>query len=91
MPAENAWVSINAEGYMYIDCLWVAALKGHGYANDLLDACISDCKGKKVGLCFLAANKKKSFFADPKFLKYKGFSVCDEADCGIQLWYQTIL
>jgi hypothetical protein len=42
MPAENAWVSINAEGYMYIDCLWVAALKGHGYANDLLDACISD-------------------------------------------------
>lgn len=42
MPAENAWVSINAEGYMYIDCLWVAALKGHGYANDLLDAFISD-------------------------------------------------
>ena len=46
---------------------------------------------EKVGLCFLAANKKKPFFADPKFLKYKGFSVCDEADCGIQLWYQTIL
>ncbi len=42
MPAENAWVSINAEGSMYIDCLWVAALKEHGYANDLLDACISD-------------------------------------------------
>lgn len=24
---------------------------------------------------------------DPKFLKYKGFRVCDEADNGIQLWY----
>ena len=24
---------------------------------------------------------------DPKFLKYKGFQVCDEADNGIQLWY----
>lgn len=24
--------------------------------------------------------------ADPKFLKYKGFQVCDEADNGIQLW-----
>ena len=25
--------------------------------------------------------------ADSKFLKYKGFTVCDEADNGIQLWY----
>lgn len=25
--------------------------------------------------------------ADPKFLKYKGFMLCDEADNGIQLWY----
>ena len=29
---------------------------------------------------------KKPFLADPKFLKYKGFEVCDEADNGIQLW-----
>lgn len=35
----------------------------------------------------LAAAKKKPFLADPKFLKYKGFEVCDEADNGIQLWY----
>ena len=35
----------------------------------------------------LAAAKKKPFLADPKFLKYKGFQVCDEADNGIQLWY----
>lgn len=31
--------------------------------------------------------KKKPFLADPKFLKYKGFRVSDEADNGIQLWY----
>ena len=31
--------------------------------------------------------KKKPFLADPKFLKYKGFSVCDEAENGVQLWY----
>ena len=32
IPAENAWNPILAEGYMYIDCLWVAgSLKGHGY------------------------------------------------------------
>ena len=35
----------------------------------------------------MASAKKKPFLADPKFLKYKGFRVCDEADNGIQLWY----
>ena len=89
IPAEYAWNPISADGYMYIDCLWVSgSLKGHGYSSDLLGACIDDsiAKGKK-GLCILSSAKKKPFLADPKFLKYKGFSVCDEADNGIQLWY----
>ncbi|MBQ7669857.1 MAG: YoaP domain-containing protein [Clostridia bacterium] len=87
--AENAWVPIEAPGYIYIDCLWVSgSFKGHGYSNDLLSECIADGKkGGKAGLCILSSAKKKSFLADPKFLKYKGFSVCDESDCGIQLWY----
>ena len=89
IPAENAWIPIEADGYMYIDCLWVSgSFKGHGYSTDLLNACIEDSKGKgKKGLCILCAAKKKPFLADPKFLKYKGFTVCDEADNGIQLWY----
>lgn len=89
IPAENAWNPIIAEGYMYIDCLWVAgSFKGHGFSTDLLNACIEDSKSKgKVGLCILSSAKKKPFLADPKYLKHKGFSVCDEADNGIQLWY----
>ena len=88
LPAENAWNPIEAEGYMYIDCLWVAgSFKGNGYSTDLLNACIEDSKNKgKKGLCILAAAKKKPFLADPKFLKYKGFRVRDEAENGIQLW-----
>ena len=88
-PAEKAWVPIRADGYMYIDCLWVSgSLKGHGYASDLLNQCIDDSREKgKHGLCILSAAKKKPFLSDPKFLKYKGFSVCDESDNGIQLWY----
>ena len=88
LPAENSWNPIEAEGYMYIDCLWVAgSFKGNGYSTDLLNACIEDSKNKgKKGLCILAAAKKKPFLADPKFLKYKGFRVCDEAENGIQLW-----
>ena len=89
LPAENAWNPIEADGYMYLNCLWVAgSFKGHGYSLDLLNACMDDSKSKgKKGLCILAAAKKKPFLADPKFLKHVGFSVCDEADNGIALWY----
>ena len=89
IPAENAWNPILAEGTMYIDCLWVSgSLKGHGYSNELLAACIRDSREKgKQGLCILSSEKKKPFLADPKYLAHKGFSVCDRADNGIQLWF----
>ena len=89
IPAENAWVPINADGYMYIDCLWVSgSFKGHGYSTDLLNACIKDSLEKnRSGICILSSAKKRPFLSDPKFLEYKGFRMCDESDCGIQLWY----
>ncbi len=89
IPAEYAWNPIEAPGYMYIDCLWVSgSMKGHGYSRELLSECIRDSKEKgKKGLCVLAAAKKKPFLSDPKFLAFKGFTVADEADNGIQLWY----
>lgn len=89
LPAENAWVPTKADGYMYIDCLWVSgSLKGHGYGDDLLEECIKDAKAKeRKGLCVLSSAKKKPFLSDSKFLAYKGFRVADEADNGIELWY----
>ena len=92
LPAEKAWIPIEAKDYMYIDCLWVSgAFKGHGYSSDLLQLCIKDSlsKGKK-GLCILSTAKKKPFLADPKFLLHKGFQAADIADNGIQLWYLTL-
>ena len=49
--------------YIYMDCLWVSgSFKGHGYSNDLLDACIKDSKSKgKVGLCILSSKKNYRF------------------------------
>ena len=93
IPAENAWNPIEANGYLYINCLWVSgSFKGHGYSNDLLNECIRDGKATgKLGLCILSAAKKLPFLADPKYLKYKGFSVCDTAENGVQLWYLPFL
>ena len=94
IPAENAWVPIEADGYLYINCLWIAgAMKGHGYANDLLNECIRDAgeKGKK-GLCILCAEgRKREFLADPKFLTHKGFRTADTSDCGITLLYLPLI
>ena len=80
IPAENAWNPIIADGYMYIDCLWVAgSFKGHGYSTELLNACIEDSKNKgKKGLCILSAAKKKPFLADPKFGSVKKFVFLEE-------------
>ena len=92
IPAENAWVPIAAEGYLYINCLWVSgSMKGHGYSNELLEACIRDAKAQgKKGICILCAEgQKREFLADPKFLTYKGFRVADISDCGINLIYHT--
>ena len=88
LPAESAWAPIKADGYTYIDCLWVSgALKGHGYSNDLVSACIADSRAKgKRGLCILSAARKLPFLADPKYLLHKGFSVCDRSACGVELW-----
>ena len=79
------------ETFFILTCnfLWVTGfLNGYGYSSELLNMCIEDSKKKGMdGICILSTKKKTSYLADPKFLAYKGFKVCDEANNGIQLWY----
>ena len=94
IPAENAWVPIEADGYLYINCLWVSgSMKGHGYSNDLMDECIRDANAQgKKGLCILCAEgRKREFLAEPKYLAHKGFTVADISDCGITLLYLPLM
>ena len=94
IPAENAWVPIIADGYIYINCLWVSgSLKGHGYSSDLLSECIKDAKeqGKK-GVCILSSDgRKKEFLSDPKYMAHRGFTVADTTDVGITLMYLPLV
>ena len=89
IPAENAWCPIEATGYMHINCFWVSgSFKGHGYANDLLNACIADAKEQgKCGLTVISSPKKMPFLSDPKYLAYKGFKVADKANPNFSLMY----
>lgn len=89
IPAENAWCPIVADGYMHIHCFWVSgSFKGHGYANDLLHACIADAKAKgKHGITVISSPKKVPFLSDPTYLEYKGFMIADRADPNFTLLY----
>ncbi len=90
MPAEKAWIPLEADGYMYINCLWIAgSLKGKGYSHDLLNKCLDDAKKQnKEGICILSSSERKQqFLSDPKYMAHKGFIVADSSDCGINLLY----
>jgi len=59
LPGEYAWRSVNAQGYMFIHCLWVVGKsKKKGYAGTLLDECINDAEdaGKK-GVAMLTSER----------------------------------
>lgn len=89
IPAEKAWCPISANGYMHINCFWVSgSFKGHGYANELLSACIADAKQQGMnGITVISSPKKTSFLSDPKYLAYKGFKTADSADPFFTLMY----
>lgn len=89
IPAEKAWSPIKADGYMYIDCLWVSGqFKGQGNSNLLLNECIKDSKEKgKHGLAALSSKKKMPYLSDPKYLRYKGFELADTAEPFYELLY----
>jgi len=89
IPAEKAWAPIEADGYMYIDCLWVSGqFKGQGNSNLLLDECMNDSKDKnKKGLVILSSKKKTPFLSDPEFLRHKGFLLADTAEPYYELLY----
>lgn len=89
LPAEAAWAPVEAPGYMYIDCLWVAGkFKGQGYSRQLLGECIRDSREKgKKGLVIVSSPKKMAYLADKKYLLHHGFCVADQAEPYFELLY----
>lgn len=89
VPAEYAWSSIEAEGYMFINCFKVSAqYRGLGFGEQLLDACIKDAKAKgRKGLAVISTRKKRGCLADYKFLWNQGFRISDTAPPYFVLMY----
>jgi len=73
VPGEFAWRAVDAEGYMFVHCIWVAGKsKGKGYATLLLNECMKDAeKTEMKGVAALASEGNwlvgKKFFLKHDF------------------------
>lgn len=81
IPGEFAHRPVEAEGYLFIHCLFVGfnkEYKGKGYAMLLINQCIEYAKNN--GFKGVATvTRKGSFMADDKIYEKAGFKVTDKA------------
>jgi hypothetical protein len=85
-PIENSWLPLDGSNFMVINCFWVAGqFKGQGNSKKLLQQCFDDAKNMD-GIIAISSDKKRPFMSDPKFLKYHGFQIIDEAPPFFKLW-----
>lgn len=87
VPAEKAWIPVDAPGYLMINCFWVSGqYKGQGHAKALLQSAIDDAKAQgKNGLVTVVGTKKFHFMSDTKWLLSQGFENIEKLPNGFSL------
>jgi GNAT superfamily N-acetyltransferase len=86
IPIESSWLPLKGKNFMVINCFWVSGqYKGQGNGKRLLEECIKDA-ARMDGIVAISSDKKRPFMTDPKFLKYHGFEIIDEAPPLFKLW-----
>lgn len=86
VPIESSWLPLEGKNFMVINCFWVSGqFKGQGNGKKLLQECLKDAKNMD-GIIAISSDKKRPFMTDPKFLKYQGFEIIDEAPPYFKLW-----
>ena len=87
VPAEKAWIPVEAPNYLMINCFWVSGqYKGKGYAKALLQSVIDDAKQQgKDGLVTVVGTAKLPFMSDTKWLLRQGFETVEKLSYGFSL------
>ena len=87
VPAEKAWMPVDAPGYLMIGCFWVSGqYKGQGHAKALLQSVIEDAKSQgKNGVVTVVGTKKFHFMSDTKWLLKHGFETVEKLSDGFSL------
>jgi N-acetylglutamate synthase-like GNAT family acetyltransferase len=78
IPGEYAWRAVNAEGYMFIHCLWIVGKsKKKGLASILLDECIRDAKAAGLNGVAMVTSERVWLMGKRLLLKH-GFESVEE-------------
>jgi len=87
VPAEKAWIPVEAPDYLMINCFWVSGqYKGKGYAKALLQTAIDDAKAQgKNGLVTVVGTTKFHYMSDTKWLLKQGFETVEKLPYGFSL------
>lgn len=82
IPGEIAHRPVEAEGYLFIHCIFLGFKKEHkgrGYGSALIGACVDEAKSRGMkGVA--AAARKGSFMAGKEIFVKNGFNEADTAD-----------
>ena len=87
IPGQYAHRPVDADGYMFIHCLFVGfrkEYKGKGYATLLIDRCIEESEAANM-LGVAVVTRKGPFMAKRDIFIKNGFSVVDEAEPDFEL------
>ena len=87
VPAERAWIPVDAPNYLMINCFWVSGqYKGKGYAKALLQSAVEDAGQQgKDGLVTVVGTTKFHFMSDTKWLLQQGFETVEKLPYGFSL------
>lgn len=80
VPGEYAWRSVNADGYIFIHCIWISPnkYKEKGYGSLLVEASIKDAKKEgRYGVAVLTSDGP--FIASKKLFLKNGFEIIEQA------------
>lgn len=79
IPGEYAWRAVDADGYMFIHCLWVVGSgKNKGFATRLLQKCEEDARDDGLhGVAMVTSSQV--WLVDNTILLKNGYEVVDQA------------
>ena len=87
IPGEYAHRPVDAQGYMFIHCVFVGfkkEFKGKGYASLLIDECINDARKNNMS-GVTVVTRKGAFLVDKDIFLKKDFEVVDSAKPDFEL------
>ncbi len=91
IPGEYAWRAVDAEGYIFIHCLWISPnnYKSKGYGSLLIKECIKDAeKEGKYGVAVVTS--EGAFMAGKDLFLKNGFESVASAKPSFELMIKTL-